>query len=78
MSADDLVEIRLSEERFVAFVVPIAAVADNIDDDVAAKLLTVGDRDTGRLGDGNRVVSVDMENRCLDGLRDLGAVECRA
>jgi len=38
VGADDLVEVGLGEERLVALVVAVAAVADDVDDDVAAEL----------------------------------------
>ena len=75
VGADDFVKVGLGEEGLVSLVVPVAAVADDVDDDVAAELLAVGDGDAGGLRHGDRVVPVDMEDRGLDGLRNLGAVE---
>ena len=77
VGADDLVEVGLGEERLVTLVVPVAAVADDVDDDIATKFLAVGDGDAGSLRHGDRVVAVDVENRGLDGLGYLGAIKGR-
>ena len=57
---------------------PVATIADDIDDDIATEFLTEGERDAGRLGHSNRIITVHMENRGLDELRNIRAVACGA
>ena len=74
---DRLVHQRLRVARVVALVVPVAPVAHHVDHDVLVELLAVLPRQPGdthaRLG----VVAVDVEDRRLDRLGDVGAVERR-
>ena len=75
---DRLVHQRLRVARVVALVVPVAAVAPHVDDDVLVEPLAVLERQPGhpdaRLG----VVAVDVEDRRLHRLGDVAAVERRA
>ena len=72
------VQQRLGVAGFVPFVVPVPAVAEDIDDHVLLELLAIGigerrDAD-GRVG----VIAVDVENRRLHGAREIGRVGRRA
>ena len=69
---------RLRERRFVAFVVTKAAVAEHVDDHWLVEHHAELDRDLGRIDDSFRIVSVDVENRCLDHLRHIGRIGRRA
>jgi hypothetical protein len=75
---DEAVHQGLRHRRVVALVVPAAAVADEVDDDVALELLAVGERQLRDAGDGLGVVAVHVEDRRLDRLRDVGRVDRRA
>ena len=75
---DLLVEERLRVARLVPLVVAVAAVADEVDDDVAPERVAVLDRDVDDVDDRLGVVAVHVEDRRLDHLRDVGAVRRRA
>ena len=51
-----------------------AAVADEVDHDVAVELLAVGEGELGDADDGLGVIAVDVEDRRLDRLGDIGGV----
>ena len=76
--ADLLVHQRLGEARLVAFVMAEAAVAPHVDDDVALELLAELDGELAGEGDRLRVVAIDVHDRRLDGLGDVGRVRRRA
>ena len=83
MLGDRGVHQRLGEARLVAFVVAEAAVAPHVDDDVAAELLAIFDRQLAAEGHRFGIVAVDVEDRRLDRLGDVrrirrGARELRA
>ena len=75
---DGLVHERLGVAGIVALVVTMAAVANEVDDDVLIKLLSVFERQFGNTHAGFGVVGVDVEDRCLDELGDIGRVFARA
>ena len=75
---DEVVHERLRHRGVVALVVAAAAVADEVDDDVALELLAVAERELGDPHDGLGVVAVHVEDRGLDGLRDIRRVDRRA
>ena len=62
------------EGRLVAFVVPVAAVAVEIDDHVAPELLAEFEGELRGEEDFERVVAVDVENRGLDHFGHVGRV----
>ena len=64
----------LGEARLVAFVMAKAAVAPHIDHDIAVECLAIFDGEFAREGDGLGIVAVNMENRRLNPLRDVGRV----
>ncbi len=75
---DELVEQRLGEAGIVLLVVPVAPVADHVDDDVLVERLPEGEGQASdpdaRLG----IVAVDMEDRRLDHLGHVGGVDGRS
>ena len=75
---DALVHGRLREARVVGLLVAVLAVAHEVDDDVAAEALPVLDREAAHAHDRLDVVAVDVEDRRLDDLGDVGAVPARA
>ena len=77
MAADRLVHQRLGERGLVALVVAVAAIAEQVDDHVLLELLAELDRDARDVDHRLRVVAVDVEDRRLDHLRDVGAVRPR-
>ncbi len=74
MRADLLVHQRLGEGRLVAFVVAEAAIAEHVDDDRLVELLPELGRDLGRVDHRFRIVAVDVEDRRLDHLGDVGRI----
>ena len=74
MRGDHPVHQRLREGRVVGLVVAVAAVADEVDDDVALERVAERRRQPRRLHRGLRVVAVDVEHRRLDDLRDVAGV----
>ena len=75
---DLLVHERLGERRLVALVVAVAAVAEHVDHDVLAERLAEVERQLGDVDDGLRILAVDVEDRHLDHLGDVGAVPGRS
>ena len=66
-----LVHPRLSETGLVSFIVTIVTVTDNVDHDV---LLVLGMIISGKLADEIdclNVVTIDMEDWCIDGLGNI-------
>ena len=75
---DELVHARLRERGLVALVVPVAAVADHVDDDVLGEALPERERELDDPARGFGIVAVDVEDRRLHGLGDVGRVHGRA
>ena len=65
---------RLGVGGLVGLVVAEAAVADQVDDDVAAPALAVGHRQPDRADAGLGVVGVDVDDRDVEALRHVGRV----
>ena len=63
MSGDLSVHQRLRERRLITLVVAMAAVAEDVDDDVASELLAVLDRQLGNVDDRLGIVTVHVEDR---------------
>ena len=78
MRGDRLVHQRLGERRLVALVVAVAAVAEHVDDDRLLEFLPELGRDLGGEHHGFRIVAVDVEDRRLDHLGDVGRIRRRA
>ena len=70
--------LRLRVGGLVGLVVAVAAVADQVDDDVAAPLLAVGHRQPHRGDAGLDVVGVDVDDRAVEALRHVAGVRGRA
>ena len=72
---DALVHQGLGVAGIVALVVPVLAVAHDIDDHVLVEGLAEGERQPGRPHTGLGVVAVHMEDRCLHHFRHIGRVD---
>jgi hypothetical protein len=75
---DPLGHQRLRERGFVALVVTVAPVADEIDDDVAAEAPAEGERKPDRRDRRFRIVGVDVDDRRVEALRQVARVPGRA
>ncbi len=75
---DGLVEQRLGEARLVAFVVAAPPVAVHVDEHVAFERIAEVHRQADDLGDGLGVLAVDVEDRALEHLGDIGGVGARS
>ena len=73
-----LVHQRLRVARFVALVVTVASIADEIDEHVLAEALPIRKREPRAVHHGLRIVPIHVEDGDLDHLGDVGAVEGRA
>ena len=71
---DLLVHQRLRERRLVAFVVAVAPVADQVDQEVAPEARAVFPGQTRRLEAGDRIVGVDVDDRNLEAARQAARV----
>ena len=71
---DRLVHQGLGVGRLVAFVVPVAAESDQVDDDVLVELLPVVESDLEHAVRGLRIVGVDVKDRDLVDLGHVGRV----
>ena len=69
-----LVQLRLCEHGFVAFVVAVFAVSQQVDVDVLVPPLAVGQGDAHDLNHGFRLVRIDVEYERLGHLADIRAV----
>ena len=74
MRADDLINRRLCEGRLVALVVPVAAVAHQVDQVIELEALAVGNGQPGRLDARDRIIGVDVGNRDLEPARQATGV----
>ena len=74
MLGDRLVHQRLGERRLVAFVVAVTAIAEHVDDDRLLEFLPEFGRHLGGEDHGFRIVAVDVEDRRLDHLGDVGRI----
>ena len=77
MLADDLVHQRLGDHRLVLLVVAKLAEADDVDHYILGVLLTVLDGNLGNQRHGFRVVAINVEDRGIDHLEDVGTVVTR-
>ena len=64
----------LREQRLVALVMTVPAVADHVDDDRLLELLPELDGDLGNVRDRFGIIGVDVENRGLDHARHVGTI----
>ena len=72
---DLLVEPRLGEARLVAFVVPVAPVADQIDEEVTTELAPIGRRQSRRFDARLGIVGVDVDDGNLEAARHVARVQ---
>ncbi len=72
-----LIQQRLRERRLVALVVAVAAVADQVDEEVEREALPVGPRQPRRLDAGLGVVGVDVHDWHLEAARQAAGVAGR-
>ena len=77
MLFDFLVHQRLGRARLVGFVVAMTAVAHQVDEDIAFEGITEIQRQAGHESHGFRVIGINVENRRLNHLTDVGAVRGR-
>src|SRR5437667_284554 len=75
---DRLVHQGLGEGRVVELVVPVAAVANQVDDRVLLEPLAEADGQPRRLHGGLRVIAVHVEDGGLDDLGDVARIACEA
>ncbi len=75
MRFDDLIHARLRVGRLVAFVVPVAAVADQVDQKVFAELLAVSEGHAGGGDAGFGIVGVDMDDGDLKAFGQVAGVQ---
>ena len=71
---DEVVHQRLGHRWIVALVVPAAAIADEVDDDILMELLPELESEFRDVHDRLRVIPVHVEDRRLDGLADVTRV----
>ena len=74
MLGDGLVHHRLGERGLVPLVVAVAAVADEVDQEVAPEALAVFPGKAGRLEAGHRIVGIDVHDGNLEPAGDAARV----
>ena len=72
---DRFVHQRLGERRLIGLVVAVAAVADDVEHDVAAEFHAIFGGHARAEDHRLRIVAVDVQDRRLDRFRDVGAIE---
>src|SRR4029453_14560472 len=70
MLGDLFVHDRLREGRLIAFVVPIAPIANEIDEKVALKLRAIGESEQRYLDTGFRIVGIHVHDGNLEAARE--------
>ena len=74
MLRDAAGHVRLREAGLIGLIVTVAAVANDVDDDIAAKGLTELQGELRGADDFHRAIAIHMEDGRLDHLRHVGAV----
>ena len=74
MAGDSAGHVGLGECGLVGFVVAVAAVADDVDDDITGEGLPELESELGDPGDFEGAVTIDMEDGDFEELGDVGAV----
>ena len=72
--ADEPIHDRLGERGLVAFIVAEPPIAEHVDDHGLMELLPIFSRHLGAEDDRLRIIAVDMEDRRLDQLGDVGRI----
>ena len=75
MVANVLIHYRLRCSGFVRFAVTMLSITNEIDDHVFVKFHAKIERDLRDHSDCFWIVTIYMENGCLDDLRDIGTVQ---
>ena len=75
MPLNGLVELGLGEFGFVALVVAVLPVAEQVDEDVTVPALAVFQRDADGGHHGLGIVRIDVEDRTVGRLGDIGAID---
>ncbi len=78
MALDPALHCRLCDRRIIPDEVPVATVADVVDDDVCTERRAEACRQARREDDGIGIVGVDVNDRRIDGSRDVCTGQCRA
>ena len=73
-AADYFIHQRLGDGRFVCFVVSLAAIAEQVNDDILMKPLAKIQRHLCREYDCFGIIAVNMENRRVHHLGDIAAI----
>ena len=76
--SDFSIQAGLSEGGFIALVMSMLPVANEIDHDVVTKPLAISHCELGHVDHGFRMITIHMKDRNLDHLCDIGAIERRA
>ena len=74
--ADTRIHDRLRRCRFIRLVVTMAAITNQVDDNIFLEFLPILQRQARHKQRGFRVVAIDVEDRCFDHLRDITAIVC--
>ncbi len=75
LAVDGGVHLRLGEAWLVALVVPVASIADQVDDEVGGELLPVGAGQPRHLDARLGIVGVDVDDGHLEALGQVAGVE---
>src|SRR5215471_14482983 len=78
MARDRAVHQRLGKRRLVALVVPVPAIAKQVDDDVLLELLAVFGGGASDLDNGFGIIAVNMKDRRLDALCNVRGIRARS
>ena len=69
---------RLGEARFVAFVMTVAAITDQVDHKILAEFLPVGESGARRLKTGQRIIRINMDDRNFEAFRQIAGMQAAA
>src|SRR5690606_36456850 len=74
---NDIVQFRLGKLWLIRLVVSMPSVTNHIYKDVFVKLLTEFYRQLGRKHHSFRIITIDMDNRCVDDFRYIRTIDGR-
>ena len=74
MVLDFFIKQRLSKTGFIALIMAVTAIAEDIDDDILLEAKPVLGRNAGDMHDRFGVIAVHMKDRCFQHLGQVGAV----
>src|SRR5688572_2386224 len=78
MCVDLAIHHRLGEARFVAFVMTVAAITDQVDHKILAEFLPIGESSARRLKTSERIIRVNMDDRHFESLRQIAGMQTAA